>query len=113
MTICEDTDLIFDIRLFVSLVNWHFTFLLEHSVQLELSVASHYSAVSTVVQSFTRRICTDLHFALSTGVATWVFSSLTICTFLALYTSRHYLGARSHAWYTSKRSMVAKFLETW
>ena len=52
MTICEDTDLIFDIRLFVSLVNWHFTFLLEHSVQLELSVASHYSGVSTVVQSF-------------------------------------------------------------
>ena len=41
MTICEDTDLIFDIRLFVSLVNWHFTFLLEHSVQPKLFVASH------------------------------------------------------------------------
>ena len=56
MTICKDTDLIFDIRLFVSLVNWHFTFLLEHSVQLELSVASHYSEVNTVVQSFTIEI---------------------------------------------------------
>ncbi len=56
MASCEYTDLIFDIRLFVSLVNWHFTFLLEHSVQLELSVASHYSEVSTVVQSFTIEI---------------------------------------------------------
>ena len=56
MTVCEDTDLIFDIRLFVSLVNWHFTFLLEHSVQLELSVASHCCEVSTVWQSFMTKI---------------------------------------------------------
>ena len=56
MTICEYANLIFDIRLFVSLVNWHFTFLLEHSVQLELSVASHYSEVSIVVQLFTIKI---------------------------------------------------------
>ena len=35
------TDLILDMRLFVSFVNWHFTFLLVHSVQLVLSVASH------------------------------------------------------------------------
>lgn len=31
-----------DIRLFVSLVNWQRTFRLEHSVQLVVSVASHY-----------------------------------------------------------------------
>lgn len=42
VAICvQDTDLIFDIRLFVSFVNWHFTLLLVHSVQLVLSVASH------------------------------------------------------------------------
>jgi len=33
--------LIEDIRLFVSLVNWHLTLRLEHSEQLEVSVASH------------------------------------------------------------------------
>jgi hypothetical protein len=33
--------LIDDIRLFVSFVNWHLTFLLEHSEQLAVSVASH------------------------------------------------------------------------
>lgn len=37
----QDTDLMLDMRLFVSFVNWHFTFLLVHSVQLVLSVASH------------------------------------------------------------------------
>jgi hypothetical protein len=30
-----------DIRRLVSLVNWHFTLRLEHSEQLEVSVASH------------------------------------------------------------------------
>lgn len=34
--------LIEDIRLLVSLVNWHLTFRLEHSEQLDVSVASHY-----------------------------------------------------------------------
>ena len=38
----QNTDLMLDMRLFVSFVNWHFTFLLVHSVQLVLSVASHY-----------------------------------------------------------------------
>jgi hypothetical protein len=32
-----------DIRRFVSLVNWHFTFRLEHSEQLVVSVASHFT----------------------------------------------------------------------
>ena len=32
-----------DMRLFVSLVNWHLTLRLEHSEQLEVSVASHYA----------------------------------------------------------------------
>jgi hypothetical protein len=36
------THFIDDILLFVSLVNWHFTLRLEHSEQLEVSVASHY-----------------------------------------------------------------------
>lgn len=31
-----------DMRLFVSFVNWHLTLRLEHSVQLVVSVASHY-----------------------------------------------------------------------
>lgn len=35
------TDFIEVIRLFVSFVNWQFTFLLLHSVHEELSVASH------------------------------------------------------------------------
>jgi hypothetical protein len=32
-----------DIRRLVSFVNWHFTFLLEHSEQLAVSVASHFT----------------------------------------------------------------------
>ena len=74
MTICKDTDLIFDIRLFVSLVNWHFTFLLEHSVQLELSVASHYFEVSKLVQSFPIR--TVLTFTLRSRQASQLGSFL-------------------------------------
>ncbi len=40
------TCLIDDIRLLVSLVNWHFTFRLEHSEQLDVSVASHLTFLS-------------------------------------------------------------------
>jgi hypothetical protein len=32
-----------DMRRFVSFVNWHLTFLLEHSEQLAVSVASHFT----------------------------------------------------------------------
>lgn len=32
-----------DIRRLVSLVNWHLTLLLEHSEQLDISVASHFT----------------------------------------------------------------------
>jgi hypothetical protein len=35
-----------DILRFVSLVNWHFTFRLEHSEQLVVSVASHFTFLS-------------------------------------------------------------------
>lgn len=35
-----------DIRLLVSLVNWHLTFRLEHSEQLVVSVASHLTFLS-------------------------------------------------------------------
>lgn len=38
----RNTYLIEDIRRFVSLVNWHLTFRLEHSEQLDVSVASHF-----------------------------------------------------------------------
>ena len=38
---CEGPYLIEDMRRFVSFVNWHLTFLLEHSEQLVVSVASH------------------------------------------------------------------------
>lgn len=37
----RSTDLMDDMRLFVSLVNWHRTLRLEHSVQLAESEASH------------------------------------------------------------------------
>ena len=40
------TCLIDDILRFVSLVNWHLTFLLEHSEQLVVSVASHLTFLS-------------------------------------------------------------------
>ena len=37
-----DAHLMDDMRRLVSLVNWHLTFRLEHSEQLEVSVASHF-----------------------------------------------------------------------
>ena len=42
--------LIEDMRLFVSLVNWHFTLRLEHSEQLDMSVASHCGRADSAVE---------------------------------------------------------------
>lgn len=44
------TYLIDDMRRFVSFVNWHLTLLLEHSEQLEVSVASHWKSRISVRQ---------------------------------------------------------------
>lgn len=49
-----------DIRLFVSFVNWHLWFLLEHSEHAEVSVASHCREVSTkttyAIEGFNDRV---------------------------------------------------------
>jgi hypothetical protein len=46
-----NTYLMDDILRLVSLVNWHFTLRLEHSEQLDVSVASHLQKVSNVIFS--------------------------------------------------------------
>ena len=48
----QATDLMEDMRRLVSLVNWHLTFLLEHSEQEVVSVASHWPKVSIIFTLF-------------------------------------------------------------
>jgi hypothetical protein len=78
----EIAHLIDDILLFVSLVNWHLTLLLEHSEQLEVSVASHLSAQLVTAMSHTD-FEAHLDFAFPASVAARVLSSLPVRAFLS------------------------------
>lgn len=69
-----------DMRRLVSFVNWHLTLLLEHSVQLDVSVASHCRHVSLKL-SVPRALALETHFDFSfaTRVATGILAALTVC----------------------------------
>lgn len=85
------TDLIEDIRRLVSFVNWHLTFLLEHSEQLDVSVASHYKSDQHLVVH-SKRIgmsdggITDFHLTFSTSITAWILPPLPVRSFLCLET---------------------------
>jgi hypothetical protein len=82
------TNLMEDMRLFVSLVNWQRTLRFEHSVQLVDSDASHCSINPLSLPRLFRRgvlledrlngAIADLHFALPTSIATGIFSPLSV-----------------------------------
>lgn len=82
-----------DMRRLVSFVNWHLTLLLEHSVQLDVSVASHCRHVSLKL-SVPRALALETHFDFSfaTRVATGILAALTVC---ALVGRQHSSGVVS------------------
>jgi hypothetical protein len=69
-----------DMRRLVSLVNWHLTLLLEHSVQLDVSVASHCYHISPR-SSEPRALAFETYFdfAFATRVAAGIFAALAVC----------------------------------
>ena len=73
-----------DMRLLVSLVNWHLTLRLEHSEQLEVSVASHcgHSQLYQVRSEFI--VLSDLDLAFSTSIAAGVFPALSVRPLMTL-----------------------------
>jgi hypothetical protein len=69
-----------DMRRLVSLVNWHLTLLLEHSVQLDVSVASHCRHISPrSLEPHALALETYLDFAFATRIAARIFAALTVC----------------------------------
>lgn len=61
-----------DIRLFVSLVNWHLTFRLEHSEQELISVASHFTFLSLhASQDGSFRLCLYALFCACCVAVSW------------------------------------------